>query len=73
MDSLSDQRLLGYIRRVNLDVMWSREESTVRNTLSDIRKGRALSSELDLVSVDVPLGPWPLGDQLGFQVAIELL
>ena len=53
--------------------MWSREESTVRNTLSDVRKGRALSSELDLASVDVPLGPWPVGDQLGFQVAIELL
>ena len=72
-NSLGDQRLLRYIRRVNLDVMWSSEESTVRNTLSDLRKGRALSSELDLASVDVPLGPWPVGDQLGFQVAIKLL
>jgi len=46
--SASDQRLLGYIKRVNLDIMWSRERSTVGNTLSAVKKARYLSIELGL-------------------------
>ena len=32
--SNKDERLLGYIRRVNLDIMWSREPGTVRITMA---------------------------------------
>ena len=71
--SEGDVRLMVCIRRVNLDVMWSREESTVRNTLGNVKKGRLLSEELGLPSVNLQMGPWPVGDALGFQVAIELL
>ena len=71
--SYSDVRLLGYIRRVNLDLMWSRERGTVANTLAAVNKGRTMSIELGLVPQVFELGPWPLGDDQGFQTAIEML
>ena len=71
--SPSDRLLLAYIRRVNLDMMWSREESTVRNTLTQVKKGRSLSAELGLNPVSLDVGPWPDTDWMGLQVAIELL
>lgn len=71
--SVSDKRLLGYIRRVNLDIMWSRERSTVGNTLSAVKKARDLSVELGLKPQNLLLGPWPVGDDQGFQTAIEML
>jgi len=71
--SYSDQRLLGYIRRVNLDGMWARSESTVRS----IRLGtvRILASWKELgLSADLPsLGPWPVGDHVGFRLAMAQL
>ena len=69
----SDSRLLAYIRRVNLDVMWSREPLTVGNTLRLLEKGRKLSGELDLPPVPISVGPWPVQDNCGFQIAIEIL
>ena len=69
----ADRLLMAYIRRANLDIMWSREESTVRNTLTQFKKGRELSMELGLTPVPVDLGPWPLQDNQGFQVALEIL
>ena len=71
--SESDHRLLGYIRRVNLDMLWSSEGSTVGHTLGDLRKAARMSSILDLTSLHVLRGPWPVGDSLGFQVAVEIL
>ena len=71
--SAGDERLLAYIRRVNLDVMWSREGSTVYNTLSNLRKGKRMSEDLGLKPVSIKLGPWPLADTQGFQVAIEMV
>ena len=70
---MSDKRLLGYIRRVNLDIMWSRERSTVGNTLSAVKKARDLSVELGLKPQNLLLGPWPVGDDQGFQVEIEMI
>ena len=43
--SYSDESLMGYIRRVNLDLMWSRERGTVANTLAAINKGKSMSIE----------------------------
>ena len=68
-----DRLLIAYTRRVNLDMMWSREESTVGSTLSQIKKGKSFSAELGLEPVGIAVGPWPVGDQIGFQVALELL
>jgi hypothetical protein len=69
----SDERLLSYIRRVNLDIFWSRESSTVQNTLRLLKKGKTLSEELGLEPIRIPVGPWPIGDTCGFQVALETL
>ena len=72
-DSLGDKRLLAYIRRVNLDIMWSREGSTVYNNLTSLRKGKRMSEDLGLKPVGIDLGPWPVCDGQGFQVAIEMI
>ena len=71
--SESDHRLLGYIRRVNLDMLWSSEGSTVGHSLGDLRKAARMSSVLELTPQLVSRGPWPVGDNLGFQVAIEIV
>ena len=71
--SESDHRLLGYIRRVNLDMLWSSEGSTVGHSLGNLRKAARMSALLNLAPHHVPRGPWPVGDNLGFQVAIEIL
>lgn len=64
---------MGYIRRVNLDVMWSRESSTVRNTLGGLKKAHTMSMELGLPGQPLRMGPWPVDDTVGFQTAIEML
>ena len=69
----SDAQLLAYIRRVNLDVFWSREPSTVANTMRALVKGKKISSELGLPPVQIKVGPWPIMDTCGFQIAIEIL
>ena len=71
--SLADVRLLGYIRRVNLDIFWSREPSTVQSVLSTARKGKALSEELGLEPMPPRRGPWPVGDTQGMQLCVEVL
>ena len=47
--SHTDKRLVGYIRRVNLDLMWSRECGTVATTLAAVTKGQTMSIKLGLV------------------------
>jgi hypothetical protein len=49
----SDERLLTYIRRINLDIFWSRESSTVQNTLHLLKKGKTLSKELGLEPIRI--------------------
>ncbi len=71
--ALSDQRLLGYMRRVNLDMMWSRENSTVSAILGNIRKGKRMSEALNMDPINLVMGPWPLEDKQGFQIALEML
>ena len=62
---------MAYIRWLNLDIIWSREESTVASTLGQFCKGRDLSLELGLTPVELPVGPWPVKDSQGFQIAIK--
>ena len=71
--ALGDVRLLAYIRRVNLDVMWSSEPSVVKTAWQNLEKGKRLSAELGLPPVDICVGPWPVADTCGFQIAIEML
>jgi predicted Zn-ribbon and HTH transcriptional regulator len=69
----SDARQLAYIRRVNLDIFWSREPSTVASTHNTITRARKCSEDLGLEPIKIHLGPWPVADTCGFQVAIEML
>lgn len=53
--------------------MWSRKKATVRNTLTDLTKASKLSLELGLEPQGIIMGPCPVGDDVGFQTAIEML
>lgn len=65
--------LLGYLRRFNLDMMWSRESSTAKATYYQLVKGARQSNKLGLDPLGLERGPWPIEDWCGVQVALEIL
>ena len=68
--SYQDGRILTYIRRVNLDLIWSRAPGTIASTRDNIKMMIRMWRELG-VSIDLPsLGPWPVEDKVGFRVAM---
>ena len=73
MSSYSDLRLLGFIRRVNLDLIWSRAPGTIASikngVMNLIRSWKELHMTIDLP----PVGPWKVEDSVGFRVAIGQL
>ena len=69
--SYTDTKLLAYIRRVNLDLLWSRSQIT--SYMSQFRKALKVDLELGLAPKHYPKGPWPLRDDVGFQVALEII
>ena len=69
--SYKDTLLLGHIRRVNLDLLWSRASTTNYN--SSYRKGISVSESLGLTPKHFSQGPWPIEDEVGFQIAIEMV
>jgi hypothetical protein len=69
----SDDRLLGYIRRVNLDVMWSREPGTVLGNYRQLVKMNRLCEDLGMTRIEIKRGPWPVEDNCGFRLAIIML
>jgi len=72
--SLTDVRLLSYIRRVNLDVLWSRESSTVEKTLNRYVKARTWADQMGIrMNMDSTIQPWAIGDSNGFGEAIIML
>jgi len=71
--SQSDQRLMKYIRRVNLDGMWSREPGTVRSIRLNLEKMIKYCKDLGFDPTLPELGPWPVADKVGFQVALAQL
>jgi hypothetical protein len=73
LNSPADVKLLKFIRRVNLDIFWSRERSTVNGTYYRIRRLINLALEMNIMP-DIPTrGPWPLADTVGFQLSILIL
>ena len=68
-----DERLLGYIRRANLDMMWSREPGTVVGSYRQLVKVNRFCDELGMTRLDVKRGPWPVKDGCGFRLAIVML
>ena len=69
----SDAQLMCFIRRVNLEIFWSRKPSTVASTWQAIRKGKKMSEQLGLTPTPLRMGPWPLSDGVGFQICLEIL
>lgn len=68
--SYQDNRILGYIRRVNLDLIWSRAPGTIASIRDNIKMMIKMWRELG-VSIDLPsIGPWPAHDKVGFRVAL---
>ena len=72
-DSLEDESLLSMIRRVNLDMMWSSSNATVSNTWSNVKKSVGLSREMGISPTFPQMGPWPVGDEVGFSVALQMV
>ena len=71
--SAGDQRLLKFIRRVNLDGMWSREPGTVQSIKVSFVKLVKYCMDLGIEPELPELGPWVIGDKVGFQVALAQL
>ena len=70
-NSHKDCMLLAHIRRVNLDIIWSRAEGT--SYISAFNKANKISLGLGLTPRHYLQGPWPISDEVGFQVAIEMV
>jgi hypothetical protein len=72
-DSPQDTLTLCCIRRANLDALWGREPSTISSTVSAVSKTLALLTPLGIHPEYPALGPFPVGDQLGYGVAVAML
>jgi len=72
--SASDLRLSAYIHRVNLDILWSRESSTVEKTMNLFNRAREFANTMGIqVNMDSTISAWPLGDGVGFSEAVVML
>lgn len=69
----SDTKLLALMRRVNLDVFWSRESGTVSANLSQAREMLVFAEEFRIQSFTSEMGPFPLEDTLGMLAAVAVM
>jgi hypothetical protein len=68
--SYQDNRIYAHIRRVNLDLIWSRAPGTIASTRDNVKMMIKMWRELG-VDIGLPsLGPWPEEDKVGFRVAL---
>jgi hypothetical protein len=68
--SYQDNRIYAHIRRVNLDLIWSRAPGTIASTRDNVKMMIKMWRELG-VDIGLPsLGPWPEEDRVGFRVAL---
>lgn len=72
-DSPKDALLLCCIRRANLDAVWGRESDTVNATLRAVKQMVRMWRHVGLEPSLPALGPFPVGDSLGLNVAIAML
>jgi hypothetical protein len=70
-----DEKLLVFIRRANMDALWSREAGTVKNTSRDVFTIEKKASQLGLdINTLLPrMGPLPLTDNQGMGLAVCML
>ena len=72
-NSVSNNRLLVFIRRANLDMLRGTSTSTVASTKSNVGKGVLMCKELGIAPTYPELVPYPIGDSMGFTVALQML
>ena len=73
LNSERDKSLMIFIRRENLDILWESSAGTVTVNNGNISKGVGLCKALGVEPPYPPLGPYPVGDNMGFVVAIQML
>ena len=74
-DDEQDGMLLHFIRRANLDALWSRERGTIKNTMREIAniRERARLLGFDGDAMLPPMGPHPVEDVVGMGLAVCVL
>jgi len=71
---VEDRLCIAIIRRVNLDMFWSRETSTIHGMYRIYEQARRSSDVLGIrTSIHLQRKPWPLVDNVGFGDAMLLL
>ena len=73
VNRLEDRSLMACIRRVNLDMLWSVSPATVASTVGNVRKGVRMCEELGINPTYALLGPWPMKDEVGVTVALQMI
>ena len=71
--SNSDNLLLAFIRRANLDAFWSRASGTVKNTRSNVQRTVESLSMFGLSGPFFDPGPSASHDSFGYETAISVL
>jgi hypothetical protein len=69
----TDDTILDYIRRANLDAMWCWAKSTVLANLRSAKRMESMADRLGMPSMTPPMGPFPLEDTFGMKAAIAVL
>ena len=72
-NKMSDKFLLVFIRRANLDMLWSASPYTVNTNRGNALKGLRMCDDLGITPTYESMGPWPLEDNMGFTVALMML
>jgi hypothetical protein len=71
---LGDTELMKYLRRVNLDAFWSREPTTIKQSLGKVIRDLQIAHELGMRNPPMPkLGPWKLVDEFKAAAAIIMV
>jgi hypothetical protein len=70
---MMDDRILAYLRQVNLDGIWSRSESTISGVKRGVIQLVAAWKRLGLTVKLPDIGPWPLEDNVGCRLAVGML
>ena len=70
---LDDTKLLKLIRRVNLDMFWSRERSTIAGNLSRVKETIKRWEHRGNYTPLSDFGPWRSADNMGMGMAITML
>jgi hypothetical protein len=70
--NFKDCKIVAFVRRANLDVLWAREPNTVMVNLGEAVRMEKFTSQLGLPSVTPPMGPYPLRDEFGMLAALAL-